>query len=747
MTSKNLSYKTLVRRNLSSRLWMFALTLFGCLSALLLPLFVIQQAYQREMEVCAQNIAHGITTGIPKEDILWSAQEGIYTILSFDNIAIKIILFVLACICGIAMFRYLHDRQQVDFFHAMPMNRKHLFVLNYVSGILSVLPLFLIVYLVAVGTAAAMGLGGLLTGGILLQNVLGHIFFFLLNYTLAVLCTVLTGNTIITILLAIWVQFSVPLFMMLYQIWQGTYYVTYAGVSSGQLAIMQGGSPVVKYCLSTPHVQDIDYLAEGVVTVGGMQALVYPVIGTLIFLALSYVLFVRRKSECAGTALAFPRIKAPLQGYMCLFMGTAFATLFHAMFSGEGGWKWFGLIFGVVLCHAVVEIICEFDFKAMLHHWKQMLVLCVVAVAVMLGMQNDVLGYDSYLPKESDITGVGLSSSADQRYYGYNDYQAFRRNSLLTDPESIHAVYEIAECIVSNGTEDVGIQPEDDYYTGIWIQYQLKNGKRVYRRYEIGIAMLEGKLDDLLTQEAYIKNYMELQHLNVPENAKDGDIELAVYNSMLPERTIDDVGLTEKPDEIRRILDSLKAEQIQNARAHMYEIPVLSMRVLDQREDRYDRMDEKDRFITTLDTIPIYPSDTKTLALIQEILDIAPVPPKAEVITEFQMNIHESHSDAASAAKDGVPYTMEDSEERIVIRDKAQIQELMQNVCMDNQVYLSGKYVKWDSFAEPYSVEMMVRYQYSDGTQASNYVSVRYPKGTTPIELLRKLTGKPLALQ
>lgn len=748
MTSRNLSYKTLVRRNFSSRLWMAALTLLGCISALLLPLFVVQQWYQTRMERYAENVAHGVSYAITQEEILKNAQEDIYMLLSFDNIAIKIVLFVLACICGIAMFRYLHDRQQIDFFHALPINRKHLFALNYVSGILSVLPLFLIVYIISVGTAAAMGLGSMLTGGILLQNVLGHIFFFLLNYTIAVLCTVLTGNTIIAILLAMWVQCSVPLFMLMYQFWQGFYYTTYARVSSRQLAIMLGGSPVVKYCLSTTHVQDIDYLTYGTVTAGGMGALIYPVVGTLIFLALAYVLFVRRKSECAGIALAFPKIKTPLQAYMCLFMGSAFAMLFKAIFSGQESWKWFGLIFGVVLCHAVVEIICEFDFKAIFHHWKQMLILCVVAVAVLVGMQTDVLGFDSYVPKESDIVGVGLRSSSDDRYYGYyiGDYSA-ERYLMLTDPESIHAVREIAACIVSNGKGNTAESYEDDNYTGIWIQYQLKNGKRVYRRYETGTAMLDGRLDDLLTQETYLKTYMKLQHLTVPEDVKDGDMELAVCNSMLPERTMGDGILTEKVDEIRMIVESLKAEQLQNAHAHMDEIPVLEMRVLDNRENGRNELGPKTMSITSLDKIMIYPSDKKTMALIEERLHIAPTPLNAEVITEFQINIHESLLDAKSDMENGVPYTVQSSEESIVIQDKAHIRALVQDVCVGEQIYYSGKYVEWDSFAKPYNVEMMVRYQYPDGTQVNNYVHLKYPKGRTPIELLRELTGKQLTLQ
>ena len=74
-------------------------------------------------------------------------------------------------VCGVAVFRYLHDRQQVDFYHALPINRTHLFIVNYVSGILMVLPIFVLVYAVTAGAAFSMGFGGLVTGNVIAHTV------------------------------------------------------------------------------------------------------------------------------------------------------------------------------------------------------------------------------------------------------------------------------------------------------------------------------------------------------------------------------------------------------------------------------------------------------------------------------------------------------------------------------------------------------------------------------------------------
>ena len=91
-------------------------------------------------------------------------------------------------------------------------------------------------------------------------------------------------------------------------------------------------------------------------------------------------------------------------------MGSACALLFTVMFGNDNhGWAWFGLVFGVVLFHAIIDIIYEFDFRALFHHWKQMLIfLCAAAVAVFAGFRADIFGYDSDAPDQSQVEAVGL---------------------------------------------------------------------------------------------------------------------------------------------------------------------------------------------------------------------------------------------------------------------------------------------------------------------------------------------------
>ena len=61
------------------------------------------------------------------------------------------------------------------------------------------------------------------------------------------------------------------------------------------------GSPIIKYftSLTRPEI-DLDFVGTF-----GMAVVWYPLVLGVVLLALSYVLFVRRRSERAGAAVAF----------------------------------------------------------------------------------------------------------------------------------------------------------------------------------------------------------------------------------------------------------------------------------------------------------------------------------------------------------------------------------------------------------------------------------------------------------
>ena len=728
MTSKNFSFKSLVRHNMASRMWAIALSVLGCLAGLLLPIFAIQQDYQVQLKFTTEP-DYARTAA----DVLKNTQNSIAQVISFDSPFIKLVLIVLATLCGVAMFRYLHDRRQVDFYHALPISRGKLFAVNYISGVLLVLPFYLIVLVIGLIFVSAMGLGGQITGALLVQSILGNIAYFLLNYTVAVLCTVLTGNTIITVLLGIWAQLGIPVLMVMIQCYQAMFYETFSSTVPLMQTFVLYGSPMCNYLATShdTHTMYVPLFDTALDVVGGMAVLIYPVVLTIVLGVLSYFLFVRRKSENTGMAVSFRCAKAPIKWFMSMFSGLGFGLIFTAIFGGMDGWMWFGLVFGVVLCHMVVEIIYDFDFKALLHHWKQMIVLVILAVIVVAGIKNDVFGYDNYIPDVDEIASALIESP----YYNinldwnYNDQSVYKNQ--LSDAESIEKIHQIAELSVANNGK-LEIEGSGHMYT---IYYTLKNGDHVSRYYsEVPRKVIENAMADLVGSEPYLKQYSTVQIVRIPETNEEGMTRLEVHNSAAPEGILPQATLISR-NEIQEVIDQLRADQIAHAEAHLKEFPVMQLTL----ENKWAERPEDNRGALYSADLMVYAADTDTLALIKRLTGVEPVPLTHENVNSIEITRYTDQEYEEFMRESG-----EYGEDRflemhsVTVTDPATIDALLESAVTGSMSSNSGFLAQTASFENNLAISAAIENQQEDGTWATKE-SLFYPEGKMPTELINQL--------
>lgn len=727
MTSKNFSFKSLVRHNMTSRMWAIALSILGCMAGLLLPIFVIQQNYRVQLELAAE--PDYVFTAA---DVLKNTQNSIAQVISFDSPFIKLVLIVLATLCGVAMFRYLHDRRQVDFYHALPISRGKLFAVNYISGVLLVLPFYLIVLIIGLIFVSAMGLGGQITGALLVQSILGNIAYFLLNYTVAVLCTVLTGNTIITVLLGIWAQLGIPVLMVMVPCYQAMFYETFSSAVPLMQTFVLYGSPMCNYLATEQYTRTMTvplFTSTAMDTAGGMAILIYPVVLTIVLGVLSYFLFVRRKSENTGMAVSFRRVKAPIKWFMSIFSGLGFGLIFTVIFTGTSGGMWFGLVFGVVLCHMIVEIIYDFDFKALLHHWKQMIVLAILAVVVVAGIKNDVFGYDSYIPDVDDIASAAIESPYYNIDWNYNDQDIYK--DQLSDAESIEKIHQLAELSVANENSwEVG--ESSHTYT---IHYTLKNGDHVSRCYSrVSQKIVEDVMIDLLTSEPYLKQYSTLQTLQITETNEEGMTRLKVRNSAAPEGTLPQATLISR-NEIQEVIDQLRADQIANAEAHLKEFPVMQLTI----ENEWAERPEDNRRALYSADLMVYAADTDTLALIKRLTGVEPVKLSHENVNSIEITQYDEQE-----YYDYMNQYGEYGEDRfmeahtVTVTDPATIDALLESAITGSMTSRSGFLAQTASYENNLAISAVIENHQGNETWATKE-SLFYPEGKMPTELINQL--------
>ena len=726
MTSKNFSFKSLVRHNMTSRMWAIALSVLGCLAGLLLPIFAIQQNYQVQLKFTTEP-DYARTAA----DVLKDTQNSIAQVISFDSPFIKLVLIVLATLCGVAMFRYLHDRRQVDFYHALPISRGKLFAVNYISGVLLVLPFYLIVLVIGLIFVSAMGLGDQITGALLVQSILGNIAYFLLNYTVAVLCTVLTGNTIITVLLGIWAQLGIPVLMVMVQCYQAMFYETFSSAVPLMQTFVLYGSPMCNYLVTfhDTHTMYVPLFDTALDVVGGMAVLIYPVILTIVLGVLSYFLFVRRKSENTGMAVSFRRAKAPIKWFMSMFSGLGFGLIFTVIFSGTSGGMWFGLVFGVVLCHMVVEIIYDFDFKALLHHWKQMIVLAILAVVVVAGIKNDVFGYDNYIPDVDDIASAAIESSYYNIDWNYNVQDIYK--DQLTDAESIEKIHQLAELSVANN----GKPEEGDSTYAYTIHYTLKNGDHVSRCYtEVPTNVVQDMMVNLVASEQYLKQYSTLQTLRIPATNEEGMTRLEVRNSAAPEGTLPQATLISR-NEIQEVIDQLRADQIANAEAHLKEFPVMQLTI----ENEWAERPEDNRGALYSADLMVYAADTDTLALIKRLTGVEPVKLSHENVNSIEITQYddqEYYDYMNQYGEYGQDRFME--AHTVTVTDPATIDALLESAITGSMTSRSGFLAQTASYENNLAISAVIENHQGNEIWATKE-SLFYPEGKMPTELINQL--------
>lgn len=495
MNSRLLSYN--IRFNLRKKLWFSALSFLAFLFVLPINAGMTMPAFAAHRDASA---AARIS-----EEISRFFAPG-------SNVSASIIFCIAAFAAGLIFFTWMHHRSQVDFYHSLPCSRTRLLGGNYLAGALAVLLPYLLNLLLTLIVIAAMRLLPLCDFGALLAGAGVNILLFLLIYTLTVLAVVLTGNGVVSGLLAlVFLSFGPALFqsyLILRRQMQPTWFS-----ATDWVQLTGHSSPVARYITL--------FTSES--GVGWLEALIMAALIALLFVA-AVLLYRRRPSEAAGRALAFPASRPWIKYPLVVLCAVGFGIFLHWLGDIESGsWLWFfiGALLGGLIAGQLMEIIYHADFRAV----KKRLAPLAVTMALVLGCCGlfvaDVWGYNSYLPQRGEVARVELLLDGFNSYtssnmvsagvwgdnsFGYRelrdaDYQQLRgevsvssrlSRGQISDPAAIEAALAIAaKCIAAEGEDSPDSSEDywmDNYYTypettAVYIRYHLSDGRTVTRQY------------------------------------------------------------------------------------------------------------------------------------------------------------------------------------------------------------------------------------------------------------------------
>lgn len=397
-------------------------------------------------------------------------------------------LFVFGCVLAMALMGYLMSPRAVGLLHALPVRRGTLLATHTLVGWLMLNVPALLAVLVSIPVQAYYG--GVAWGalGAWLLVHCGLSLFFL---ALGLLCAMVTGWLLAIPAIYAVVNFAVIAVAGLVRTLCSLFCYGYAGdddfapfvywLTPVVNLVKRFGTCGVERSDAAPYPWQVQFPADVVHAVG-----IYTAAGAAL-LALTYLLYRRRKSESAADPAAFPwmrpvfRYGTGLLGGLALGLGLYQLVLGWRMESETG--RWVGLLVSTVLmgalCYYAAEMLVRKSLRVLRRSLPGAGLVCVLLALVCAGARFDVSGYAARVPDVSAVTQVQLRGSLGLSAVN------------CTEPETIETVIELhREIITLRPDED---DPENSAY--ITLSYTLTDGSTLTRAYQLNPA---GELEDAL---------------------------------------------------------------------------------------------------------------------------------------------------------------------------------------------------------------------------------------------------------
>lgn len=417
------------------------------------------------------------------------------------------VLFVFGCVLAMALMGYLMSPRAVGLLHALPVRRGTLLATHTLVGWLMLNVPALLAVLVSIPVQAYYG--GVAWGalGAWLLVHCGLSLFFL---ALGLLCAMVTGWLLAIPAIYAVVNFAVIAAAGLVRTLCSLFCYGYAGdddfapfvywLTPVVNLVKRFGTCGVERSDAAPYPWQVQFPADVVHAVG-----IYTAAGAAL-LALTYLLYRRRKSESAADPAAFPwmrpvfRYGTGLLGGLALGLGLYQLVLGWRMESETG--RWVGLLVSTVLmgalCYYAAEMLVRKSLRVLRRSLPGAGLVCVLLALVCAGARFDVSGYAARVPDVSAVTQVQLRGSLGLSAVN------------CTEPETIETVIALhREIITLRPDED---DPENSAY--ITLRYTLTDGSTLTRAYQLNPAgELEGALETVFnTGEVREKSLITSRH-------------------------------------------------------------------------------------------------------------------------------------------------------------------------------------------------------------------------------------------
>ena len=430
-----------------------------------------------------------------------SVTEMYYSVLCYG---VPILSLLYAILCAMLVWSYLYNSRSVGLMHTLPITRRGVFVTNFLSGMAMMLIPYAIVGTLCVLISLAYGVlepVGLL---VTVLGVLGESFFYFASATLVAF---MVGNVFALPAVYFLLHFLAPLLDWLLCLFAGNFIF---GLDSYYSGVVEFLSPTV-YLVERVNVnctyEEVQVVTELTHTDGYITRLtavtlenawligVYALVG-VVFLALAYVLYARRRSESAGDVVAVgwmkPVFRFGLAALAALLGGQALYALFWDSFQSGSYYDALPmavcmLVAGTIGYYAASMLLAK-SLRVFRGSWKGLILVAAGCIALCCVLRFDLLGISRRVPEASQVQKVEFYA-ADNTYKLYPGED----DALLEQVRTVHKTI-VADQDYVRDYEDSDrrylVVSGDTTMTETYIRfiYTLNNGLQVERRYFIPLT-------------------------------------------------------------------------------------------------------------------------------------------------------------------------------------------------------------------------------------------------------------------
>lgn len=726
MTSRTLSLN-LFKGECKRKIWLYTLTL--------LALIGLQPG------ALLMDIDRWIMWGFLPSQMLASVKSTV----NISNVGMMIIPVAVfyAAIC----FGYMFSRSKIDLYHSMPIKKKDVFLVRYLSGLIPFVLIQLLASVLECLVITIKGFGGHGIAAIIMNTCVYSIFIFMVSYSISVIALSFTGNLIIGMLLMIAGIIGEEFIEMIIGWYRSYCFQTYSYVSGERFSWW-------KFVLSPSNMPEklTDLISDNI------GAFILLVAAAVIYTVLAAIVFVKRPSETTGRAVSFPVLQ-PIIRIPVVIMAALSGGIYIVFVSGEfmtAKWFWLLFLLAGVITHVIMEIVLQLDFKKALKHWAQLIISLAVAAIIACFFLYDLGGYDRYVPKDASVesTAIALTDldndmsnfvfvgEDDDRIPEYEDKLVHILDRMKSgdngaikqlasigvanvDPERsvfkrLDKQRELNNMSYEEWAEKYGIDTEESslYYT---VRYNLKGGRTVCRSYSAKLSEAYAAAEAIYNSAEYKEASYQIQEIIDADMIKSVEFTDAMYNTVFKLEHDDIKGLLEAYDK------DLKAMTLKRT-ADQY--PIYAMQSQNLKADAYMDM---------LYGYYIYPDYDNTLNYLKSKgMEIDPESGKLDVrridhieITDYTRQNEQSaqlYAQSSMTATYGI-YEETIGENAEVIYDSETDSDVIAQIA---EVAILDHFSYVNSVLKPYEdmIDINIFYQTDKGFVNSYYVKI--PKGKLP---------------